>query len=876
MNDTARTAVLAIAGLVLGLMVVETVEDGFFLRRYHVLAMMVGAVFGALWARIIGLERRLRDLRDADQPLQRESAAPSVPTHRPPSVPSKSPTLSGNHESAPSRERTRPSPKPASQAAREPQVSGRFRRWLSDGNLPVRIGVLVLFIGVAALLRLASERGWFNAPIEVRLLGIALAALAALVFAWRQRERRRVFSLSLQGGAIGVLALTVFAAFRLHDVLPASAAFALMVVLTAATGVLAVRQSALALAMLAVVAGFAAPILVATGQGNHVALFTWYALLNAAIFGIARYSHWPLLNRIGFAFTFVIATVWGVLRYRPEDFATVQPFLMVFFAIYFLIPIVDALREHSGKARLDAVLVFGLPLFAFPLQAAVLNGERLLIAVAAVVLAAIYLVSAGWLIRNRGLTTLGRSHAVLAAGFATLAVPFAFSHTTVTLIWALEGAALVWFGLYQDHRLGRLGGLALQAAAGLIWVVTLSAGQGISILNGFYLSGLALTAGFFISAWRYHDAGASAWLVNLLAALSVASWSLAGLLEVQRHAPALLQADTYLILAAMTALLTAMAHQFRAWPVTALAAAAALGAGMVLVPAQSETHQWPLGGWGAPVWALFIAAAVAVQHHMVDADSKWRALAAIAAHGAVLLMAAVSLAWLAEQPLELGNGWIWLAALVPVLALAGVIRARARAPLMIDALPASAQRAFEIFTVCALTLGLGLSLTSTGGAQPLPWVPLLNPLELAQLLGLALLFALMARIGGHRLHGWVGALAFIVLTAMVLRSCHHLAGVAWSLSALYDSPVTQAAVSVCWTAMAVVCWVAGSRRGDRRLWQAGAVLLGVVLVKLVIIDRGFLSSVAGIVSFLAFGLLAILIGFLAPAPPNREPGRESP
>ncbi len=106
--------------------------------------------------------------------------------------------------------------------------------------------------------------------------------------------------LSVQGGAIGVLLMTVFAAFRLYQLLPAGAAFGLMLVLVACTGLLAVMQDALALAVLGLIAGFAAPILISTGSGNHVVLFSYYALLNLAIFAIAWKKTWRMLNLLRF------------------------------------------------------------------------------------------------------------------------------------------------------------------------------------------------------------------------------------------------------------------------------------------------------------------------------------------------------------------------------------------------------------------------------------------------------------------------------------------------------------------------------------------------------------------------------------------------
>ncbi|MBL3921596.1 DUF2339 domain-containing protein, partial [Bacteroides thetaiotaomicron] len=80
--------------------------------------------------------------------------------------------------------------------------------------------------------------------------------------------------------------------------------------------------------------GFLAPVLLSTGQGNHVALFSYYALLNAGIFAIAWFKAWRPLNLLGFVFTFTIGSAWGVTAYRPALFASTEPFLILFFLMY--------------------------------------------------------------------------------------------------------------------------------------------------------------------------------------------------------------------------------------------------------------------------------------------------------------------------------------------------------------------------------------------------------------------------------------------------------------------------------------------------------------------------------------------------------------
>jgi uncharacterized membrane protein len=49
-------------------------------------------------------------------------------------------------------------------------------------------------------------------------------------------------------------------------------------------------------------------------------------------------------------------------------------------------------------------------------------------------------------------------------------------------------------------------------------------------------------------------------------------------------------------------------------------------------------------------------------------------------------------------------------------------------------------------------------------------------------------------------------------------------------------------------------------------------LMGVVLAKLVLVDRQHLGNLLGIGSFIAYGLLCTVVGYLAPAPPRSNDG----
>ena len=108
-----------------------------------------------------------------------------------------------------------------------------------------------------------------------------------------------------------------------------------------------------------------------------------------------------------------------------------------------------------------------------------------------------------------------------------------------------------------------------------------------------------------------------------------------------------------------------------------------------------------------------------------------------------------------------------------------------------------------------------------------------------------------------------------LVTWLTLRAVHHWGGVGWD-DGLLSASLAQTALTVVWSVLGVAGWVAGSRRGQRTLWLAGAVLMGVVLAKLVFVDRQHLGNLLGIGSFIAYGLLCTLIGWLAPAPPRSK------
>lgn len=376
--------------------------------------------------------------------------------------------------------------------------------WLFGGNLVAKIGLMILFIGVAFLLRLASS--YVVVPIEVRLAGIAAGAIALLGWGWRIRSSRPGIALPTQGAALATLMLVTFGAFKIYHLLPSTPTFALLLVLVAFTCVLAVLQDALWLAVFGIVGGFAVPILTSSGGGSHVALFSYYALLNAGILAIAWQRSWRSLNLLGFLFTFIIGTAWGVQRYEAQHYASAQFFLALFLVFYVAIAVLYAWRQApQWKGYVDGTLVFGVPTVAMALQYGMVKDMHLGSALSALALGLFYafVAAALWRWRRGSLRLLVESFFALAVVFGTLAIPLAFDGRWTSAAWALQGAGMVWVGLRQRQPLVWRFGILLQFGSWFYFVKALTGLDPLTALTehislGFFVLGatgvfLALT-----------------------------------------------------------------------------------------------------------------------------------------------------------------------------------------------------------------------------------------------------------------------------------------------------------------------------------------------------------------------------------------------
>jgi len=314
------------------------------------------------------------------------------------------------------------------------------------------------------------------------------------------------------------------------------------------------------------------------------------------------------------------------------------------------------------------------------------------------------------------------------------------------------------------------------------------------------------------------------------------------------------------------------------YPLLGLLPAAAL-LSLNIFDAWPSTHFF--ARWGALPWLLVFA----VQYRLL-----WRVEGSFSermlrfGHSAtlwlLLLILVQEVHWWIETAMQGKGIWTFASlALVPAAVVVLLLRQGERLRWPVRRWLATYQGE-ALLPVVGLMFGWSLiAAFNAGDPWPLPYVPLVNPLELGQVLVL-LVIAGWCWHNRERLGQWLGeqavfpwyalALAvFVLINEVVAHAVHHWGGVPYNIESLHRSVPFQASISVVWTVTALLITILATRRGRRALWFVGAILLAAVVVKLFLIDLSRSDTMGRIVSFIAVGVLMLLIGYFSPLPPKK-------
>ncbi len=410
---------------------------------------------------LLELQRRLAELTQRVYQLEKAAGltapvtpAPEVARSVPQAPPAGTPPL----PSVPSGAPPPPAPTekvPAFQAARSDRnLETRIgSQWLN------RIGIVALLIGAAYFLKLAFDNDWIGPAGRVAiglLSGIALVAFSARL----HKKGYQYFSYSLTSVGIGVMYLSLWAAFQLYNLLPAPVAFVAMIMVTASAAALAIRMEAQILAAVALAGGFATPMLLSTGQNRPVELFSYLILLDIFAVILVTVRPWRRLLLGAFVMTTIYYVGWYNRFFRDEQRLIALTFASIFFVIFACLPLVRRIQlpiaeaakatDHVRSKTLIAIALFNPVLYFFQVFALYEDYPQSM-AWVAVLLAGVYIALSRKLQDDLDELPPNQQfekwlHLAIGIGFLTAAIPLKLEAHWITIGWFVEAAVLLGVG----------------------------------------------------------------------------------------------------------------------------------------------------------------------------------------------------------------------------------------------------------------------------------------------------------------------------------------------------------------------------------------------------------------------------------------------
>jgi uncharacterized membrane protein len=342
-------------------------------------------------------------------------------------------------------------------------------------NLMNKIGIAILVIGIGIFVKYAIDQDWIG-PVGRVMIGILCGGIL-LGFAHYLRKEFKAFSSVLIGGGVAILYLTIAIAYKkypeeLH--ITQTVAFIIMVFITGFTVLFAIAYNRVEIAILAILGGFLSPFMVSSGEGNYKVLFSYLLILNCGMLILGYFKKWISLNIICYVLTVLIYAGWLIKKdvLYVEDGPLLGAFIFAtaFFLIFFLMNIINNLREGNKFTALDFTLILSNAALYFAAGLAIVKQyQEGLYTGLFTVLNSIFFFGFAFILYKK--EKIDRNLVYLLIGlvltFISLSAPIQLKGNNITLFWAAEAVLLLWLSQKSGIRIMRTGSLIVMV---LMWV----------------------------------------------------------------------------------------------------------------------------------------------------------------------------------------------------------------------------------------------------------------------------------------------------------------------------------------------------------------------------------------------------------------------
>jgi uncharacterized membrane protein len=382
---------------------------------------------------------------------------PSASTHTP--APTQTPTSTSSPTPTPVMDYEAPARQtPPPQTGLERAIGLKWAGW---------IGAIVLVIGAGLGIKFAYDEGWFAVFSDSAKLALFSLAGFALIGAgeWVFRKVNKLSAVGLYGAGVAVLFLVSYAGHGFYSLYARNTAFALMGLSTVIGAAVAMRGNLVSIAVLSLVGGNLAPIVLSGVEPNLSSFLVYLLMLQVValvLAGWGRESKWWMLRGLSLA----SSALWAfalIATHRPADERFMElMFLTVSAVLYQTELLVTAWNPRDPTAvDLSNVGVIFSTLVTAGLTAAVLT----VLNDASDSVRSIWVLGIGAACSSLGfglrtsakpaVRAMATALRVQAGALLIVAVPVMFSGTGVEAGWAILAIAFAVISWRLDVRLAR-------------------------------------------------------------------------------------------------------------------------------------------------------------------------------------------------------------------------------------------------------------------------------------------------------------------------------------------------------------------------------------------------------------------------------------
>jgi len=402
-----------------------------------------------------------------------------------------------------------PEPKPAAMESPIPQPKVKDERnvfeKLLGTNWLSKVGIVTLVLGIGFFVKYAIDQNWIN---EVGRVGIGILTGAIIIgIAHKLKAKYHVFSSILVGGGISVFYITITLAFREYTLFGQTLAFVLLILITVFSVILSLLYDRKELAVFSLLGGFASPLMVSTGVGNYVVLFSYIFILNTGMLILSYIKQWRIIGIISFVLTLSFFWVW-TLRSYENQFFNVSLFISLFFIQFYLLALFDHYKSGKKLSAYQVFLILINNLSALLAYIYVFDSYtpdvRGLITISLAVINAVVLVI---LFRNSRIDR-NMIYLVIAIvlSFVSLAIPVQLKGHVITLFWAAESVILLWLWQKSRIKVFNVGFMLISLLVLISYCMDINHLYSYNntmpvILNRLFITGIVVIAAFAVNAW---------------------------------------------------------------------------------------------------------------------------------------------------------------------------------------------------------------------------------------------------------------------------------------------------------------------------------------------------------------------------------------